>query len=169
MSRDPLTREELPDPGDPEGRPPEGHVGPTGPGTVVGSALLGLVLGWLVRPVSVRLDGTAPTVGWLPVLTLGFVAAVMGWVAWSTYRLIQRQRRFLEPHKAVNRLLLAKACAVTGALVAGAYLGYAVSWLGLTDTALARERVVHSLLAALAAALLVVGSLLLERACKVRS
>ena len=65
--------------------------------------------------------------------------------------------------------MLAKACAVTGALVAGAYLGYAVSWLGLTDAALARERVVHSLLAALAAALLVVGSLLLERACRVRS
>ena len=169
MSRDPLPREDLPEPGDPEGSPPDGHVGPTGPGTVVGSALVGLVLGWLVRPVSVRLDGTAPTVGWLPVVTLGFVAAVIGWVAWSTYRLIHRRRERLEPHKAVNRLVLAKACAVTGALVAGAYLGYAVSWLGLTDAALARERVVHSLLAALAAALLVVGSLLLERACRVRS
>jgi hypothetical protein len=169
VSRDPLPREDLPEPGDPEGSPPEGHVGPTGPGTVVGSALVGLVLGWLVRPVSVRLDGTAPTVGWLPVVTLGFVAAVIGWVAWSTYRLIHRRRERLEPHKAVNRLVLAKACAVTGALVAGAYVGYAVSWLGLTDAALARERVVHSLLAALAAALLVVGSLLLERACRVRS
>ena len=169
MSRDPLPSEDLPEPSDPEGSPPEGHVGPTGPGTVVGSALVGLVLGWLVRPVSVRLDGTAPTVGWLPVVTLGFVAAVIGWVAWSTYRLIHRRRERLEPHKAVNRLVLAKACAVTGALVAGAYLGYAVSWLGLTDAALARERVVHSLLAALAAALLVVGSLLLERACRVRS
>jgi hypothetical protein len=169
VSRDQLPREDLPEPGDPEGSPPEGHVGPTGPGTVVGSALVGLVLGWLVRPVSVRLDGTAPTVGWLPVVTLGFVAAVIGWVAWSTYRLIHRRRERLEPHKAVNRLVLAKACAVTGALVAGAYLGYAVSWLGLTDAALARERVVHSLLAALAAALLVVGSLLLERACRVRS
>jgi hypothetical protein len=169
VSRDPLPSEDLPEPSDPEGSPPEGHVGPTGPGTVVGSALVGLVLGWLVRPVSVRLDGTAPTVGWLPVVTLGFVAAVIGWVAWSTYRLIHRRRERLEPHKAVNRLVLAKACAVTGALVAGAYLGYAVSWLGLTDAALARERVVHSLLAALAAALLVVGSLLLERACRVRS
>jgi F0F1-type ATP synthase assembly protein I len=169
VSRDPLPREDLPEPGDPDGSPPEGHVGPTGPGTVVGSTLVGLVLGWLVRPVSVRLDGTAPTVGWLPVVTLGFVAAVIGWVAWSTYRLIHRRRERLEPHKAVNRLVLAKACAVTGALVAGAYVGYAVSWLGLTDAALARERVVHSLLAALAAALLVVGSLLLERACRVRS
>lgn len=169
MSRDPLRHEELPDPGDPEGRPHEGHVRPTGPGTVVGSALVGLVLGWLVRPVSVWIDGTAPTVGWLPVVTLGFVAAAVGALAWSTYRMLHRRHQRLEPHKAVNRLVLGKACAVTGALVAGAYLGYAVSWLGLTDAALARERVVHSLLAALAAALIVVGSLLLERACRVRS
>ena len=64
--------------------------------------------------------------------------------------------------------MLAKACALTGALVAGGYVGYAVSWVGLTDAALARERVVHSLLAGVAGALLVVGSLLLERACRVR-
>jgi hypothetical protein len=169
MSRDPLTREELPDPRDPEPPPAEGHVGPTGPGTVIGSALVGLVLGWLVRPVSIGIDGTAPTVGWLPVVTLGFVAAVICWVAWSTHRMIHRRHERLEPHKAVNRLVLAKACAVTGALVAGAYLGYAVSWLGLTEAALARERVLHSLLASVAAVALVVGSLLLERACRVRS
>jgi hypothetical protein len=166
VSRDPLTREELPEPETPQ---PEGHVGPTRPGTVVGSVLVGLVAGWLVRPVSIRIDSTAPTVGWLPVVTLGFVAAAMGWVAWSTYRLMHRRHERLEPHKAVNRLVLGKACAVTGALVAGGYLGYAISWIGLTDAALARERVVHSLLAALAGALLVVGSLLLERACRVRS
>lgn len=160
MSRDPVDQEP------PE---PEGHIGTTGPGSVVGFGLVGLVLGWLVRPVSVRLDGTAPTVGWLPVLTLAFVAAVVGAVAWSTYRLIHRRHQRLEPHKAVNRLVLAKACALTGALVAGGYVGYAVSWLGLTEAALARERVVHSLLAGLAGALLVVGSLLLERACRVRS
>jgi len=167
VSRDPLPREDLPEPGDPEGSPPEGHVGPTGPGTVVGSALVGLVLGWLVRPVSVRLDGTAPTVGWLPVVTLGFVAAVIGWVAWSTYRLIHRRRERLEPHKAVNRLVLAKACALAGALVAGTYAGYALSWVGISEAELATQRMVRALLGAVAAAALVVASLLLERACRV--
>ncbi len=68
----------------------------------------------------------------------------------------------------MNRLVLAKACALAGALFAGGYLGYAVSWIGLTDAALARERVLHSLLAGAAGILLVVGSLLLERACRVR-
>ncbi len=64
--------------------------------------------------------------------------------------------------------MLAKASALAGALFAGGYLGYAISWWGMTDALLARERVVHSLLAALAGALVVTGGLLLERACRVR-
>jgi hypothetical protein len=169
VSRERDPRDEAPEPDDPDGNQPEGHVGSTTPGSVVGFALVGLVLGWLVRPVSVWLDGTAPTVGWLPILALAFVAVVIGAVAWSTYRLIHRRRQRLEPHKAVNRLVLAKACALTGALVAAGYFGYALSWVGLTDAALARERVVRSLLAGAAGTLLVVTSLLLERACRVRS
>ena len=141
---------------------------PTTAGAVVGTALLGLVLGWLLRPVSVWGNRPAPTVGWLPALTLTFVALLIGSVAWSTHRLLHRRRLLLEPHRAVNRLVMAKTCALVGALFAGGYLGYALSWVGLTDAALARQRVVHSVLAGVAAVLLVVGSLLLERACRVR-
>jgi hypothetical protein len=156
--------------GDPDGphRPgPDGRIGTTSPGAVTGFALVGLVLGWLVRPVSMRMSGTAPTVSWLPVLALLFVAALLGSIAWSTYRLLHRRHGRLQPHHAVNRLVLAKSCALAGALVSGGYFGYALSWLGLTEAALAHERVVHALLAGLAGALLVVGSLLLERACRV--
>ena len=49
-----------------------------------------------------------------------------------------------QPHQAVNRLVLAKACALAGALVAGGYLGYALSWVGLTDAELAQQRMVHA-------------------------
>ena len=31
----------------------------------------------------------------------------------------------------MNRLVLARACALVGALVAGGYLGYAISWIGV--------------------------------------
>jgi hypothetical protein len=156
-----------PSPGDPEPPDPGGHIGTTTPGSVIGFALVGLVLGWLVRPVSIRMSGTAPTVSWLPVLALLFVAVLVGAVAWSTYRLLHRRHGRLQPHHAVNRLVLAKACALTGALVAGGYFGYALSWVGLTDAVLARERVLHSVLAGVAGVALVTGSLLLERACRV--
>ena len=139
----------------------------TRPGAVTGFALVGLVLGWLLHPLSVRVNGTAPTVGWLPVLALLFVAVVVGAVAWSTYRALHRRRERLEPHQAVNRLVLAKSCALAGALVAGGYFGYALSWVGLTDAELAQQRVEHALVGGAAGVLLVVGSLLLERACRV--
>jgi Protein of unknown function (DUF3180) len=154
-----------PDPSGGPGTP--GHVHATRPGAVVGWALVGLVLGWATRPVSVRLSGTAPTVGWLPVLALAFVALVMGSVAWATYRSVQRRHERLEPHHAVNRLVLGKAGALAGALVAGGYLGYAWAWVGLGDAELAHQRVVHALLGGVAGAALVAGSLLLERACRV--
>ena len=38
----------------------------------------------------------------------------------------------------MNRLVLAKSCALAGALVAGGYFGYALSWLGLTEAELAK-------------------------------
>ena len=40
----------------------------------------GLVLGWVLRPVAIDVRGSAPTVGWLPVLTLFLVAAILAGV-----------------------------------------------------------------------------------------
>jgi hypothetical protein len=157
-----------PDGTGPPGPPdPRGRIHTTSPGAVIGFTLVGLVLGWLIRPVTVHVSGTAPTVSWGPVVALAFVAAFVGATAWSTYRTVHRRRERLQPHHAVNRLVLAKASALAGSLVAGGYFGYALSWWGLTDAVLARERVLHSLLAGVVGVLLVVGALLLERACRV--
>jgi len=165
-----VTRELPPDEDDglepPE--PPAGHVGTTGAGPLVGFAVTGLVLGWLLRPASIRLNGSAPTVGWTPVLALLLVAVILGSVAWQTHRDLHRRGVRLEPHKAVNRLVLAKASALVGALVAGGYFGYAISWWRVSEAALARDRLVQSLVAGVAGVLIVAGSLLLERACRVR-
>lgn len=162
-----MTRELEPD--DDEQGPPEptGHVGSTGAGVLTVFALVGLVLGWLLRPVGTRVNGVAPTVGWLPVLTLVFVALLLGSVAWATYRSLHRRGERIEPHKAVNRLVLAKSCALAGALVGGGYLGYALSWFGVEGPELAQQRMVRSLVGGLAGALIVVASLLLEHACRV--
>jgi hypothetical protein len=148
-------------------QPAGGHVHATSGGVLVGWGLVGLVLGWALRPLSIRFNGTAPTVGWLPVLALAFVALVMSSVAWSTYRSVQRRRERLEPQHAVNRLVLGKSGALAGAVVAGGYFGYALAWVGLTEAELAQQRMLHAALGGLAGIALVVGSLLLERACRV--
>lgn len=147
--------------------PPEGHVRPTGAVLLVVVALLGLVGGWLLRIVGERVNGTAPLVTWGPALALTLVAGILAWTALVTGRQI-RQRRYLAPHQAVNRLVLAKACALVGALVAGGYAGYALSWLGV-DADLAGQRAWRSAAAAVAAVAVVSTSLWLERACRVRN
>lgn len=152
-------------PPDPE---PGGNLRPTGPNGLAAVGVAGLVCGWLAHPISVRLSGAAPLVGWPQALALLFVAAVLGAVAWSTWRTIHVHRQRIEPHRAVNRLVLARASAVAGVLTAGAYAGYAVSWLGV-DAELAGQRIVRSLAAALSGVLMMVSALLLERACRVRS
>jgi MFS family permease len=147
--------------------PPDRRMQPTGPAVVGVTVMAGLIGGWLLHPVADRL-GTPPVVSWLQPLALGFVAAVLLATAYATHRSLHVRGEWMEPHQAVNRLVLARACVVVGGLAAGVYFGYAVSWLGLRAE-LADERILRSGLAGLAGVGMVVGALLLERACRVRS
>ena len=152
----------------PEPPEPEGRIGTTRPGLLVGLGLTALVLGWLLRPVSMRFTAVPPRVGWLPVLALWLAAAILVGVAWATYRTLHRRMLRLPPHQAVNRLVLAKASAIAGSVVAGGYLGYALSWVGTADGPLEIQRLLHSALAGVAGVVIVAASLALERACRVR-
>ncbi len=126
---------------------------------------VGLVLGWSVRAVATRLDVTVPTVTWLQVVGLAVGAGIVALTARHTRRAVRRRSGDLRAHEAVNRLVLGKACALVGALVAGGYVGAAISWVGALSER-AEENVVRSAVAALAGAALMVAGLLLERACR---
>ncbi|MDX6327311.1 MAG: hypothetical protein QOK15_3665 [Nocardioidaceae bacterium] len=164
-----MPSERLPDnaPTEPPQAPDPRRLRTTGPKALTVLTLVGLVAGWAVRPVFTALGSPAPRVSWLQVAALYLVAAILLVLARATHRAVQEGHQRLRPHEAVNRLVLAKSCALVGALVAGGYLGYALSWVGL-EAELAPERIVHSLVAAGGAVLSVVGSLLTERACRVR-
>lgn len=156
------------DPTPPDEQAQQGRLRPTSAGAVAAWAVVGLVGGWLLRPITERAGGTAPIVTWAQPLALLLVAAILGATAYVTWRAVHVHHERLEPHRAVNRLVLARACALVGALVAGGYVGYAVAWVGV-DTELADQRVWRSLFAGLAGVAIVVTSVLLERACRVRS
>ncbi len=166
-----MTARGLPDPEDPDepdGPEPGGRLRPTSAVLLTVAAGTGIVGGWLLHPVGRRIWGTPPFVSGLQVLALASLAAALAVTAWATWRTVHQRRQRMEPHVAVNRFVLARASAVVGALVAGGYAGYAISWLGV-GAQLAGERL-WSALAASGAALLVLGAaLLLERACRVRS
>ncbi len=142
-----------------------GTLRPTPPAVLAGWAIGGLVVGWLAHPLSDRW-GTPLIVTWAQPAGLALVAAILGYTAWATWRTVQVRRERLDPTQAVNRLVLARACAYVGALVGGGYLGYALSWLG--DSAeQAERRAAVSGAAVVACVGVVVAALLLERACRV--
>ncbi|GAB2871514.1 DUF3180 domain-containing protein [Nocardioides pacificus] len=157
-----------PSSGRPDPGPPERRLQPTSWQALLGWGLAGLVGGWAVRPLFEWISGTAPLVTWLQVSALLLVAVLLAVTAWLTWRVVHVRHERLEPQQAVNRLVLARACALVGALVAGGYLGYALSWVG-ASAQLADQRVVRSLVAAAAGVAIAITSLLLERACRVRS
>ena len=145
---------------------PPGRIRSTGPGPLVVAGVLGLVVGWAIRPLCLRLGYAEPNVSFTAIGALFFVAAIIGGTAYVTRRTVRRNRFDLAHHQAVNRLVLGKACALAGALVLGGYLGYAVAQLGVGDPA-ADLRLWRSLLAALGALAVTVAALLLELACRV--
>ncbi len=154
---------------DPSGEePPGGRLRPTSAGPITAWGVVGLVGGWLFRPLADRLLETAPIVTWTQILALFLMAAILGGTAWITWRAVHVRRERLEPHRAVNRLVLARASALVGALAAGGYLGYAVSWLGV-DVELASQRAWRSAAAAAGGVAITITAVLLERACRVRS
>jgi len=162
------------DPSDAPSRPPDprGNIQPTGPGPLVVLGALAAVFGWLVRPITIRLDVAEPVIAVWTVVVVFLLAAGVGFVAWRTWRILQRPTaRGVEPllpYQAVNRLLLGKAAAMAGAMVLGGYAGFAIAHLGITPTELSRQRLVRSGLASLGGLLLMVAGLVLERACRVR-
>lgn len=148
-------------------RPDHGSIRPTGAAAPVGAGCFGLLGGWAIRPLSLHFGWATPEVSWLQVLVLVFVAGVIAVTAWVTWRELQVRGHWLEPHRAVNRLLMAKSCVVVGALLAGGYAGYAISWLGV-DAELADQRIVRALCAALVGLVITGVAIWLERACRVR-
>lgn len=151
---------------DEEPEEPQGHLRPTGPGPMVVLAVVGLIAGWALRQLALRLGWAEPRVSLGTVALLVFVAAVIGGSAYLTRRAVRGDRTRLAHHQAVNRLVLAKASALAGALVAGGYLGYALAQLGVQDP-VAQTRLWHSLAGAGAALLVTAAGLLLEHACRV--
>lgn len=130
-------------------------------------AATGLVVGRAIRPVLEHFDEIAPTVPWTASIALVFLGAVLGWLAYATYQAVHKRRERIAADRAVRQLVLAKASALVGALMAGGYAGFALSFADAMDTDLGQERVVHSAVTALAGIVVVAAALLLERACEV--
>jgi len=140
---------------------------PTAATTLAVTGVAGLAVGGSIRPLVERGGGVAPAVTWAAPTTLLVFAVLLVALARITYRTIHQRRERIDPHRAVNLLVLGKASALAGAAVAGAYFGFAISFADALGAELPRERVTRSAAACLVALAVMVGGLLLERACRV--
>lgn len=147
--------------------PDQGTVGPTHVRSLLALFVVGALLGYAFVRISITVHGYAPTIQWTSAVVLLMAAAIVLVLANSTYRTLHRERKRMDAHRAVRFLLLAKASALVGAIVAGGYLGFAINFVNQLDVHLPQERVIRSVSASIAAVVLAVGGLLLERACRI--
>lgn len=147
--------------------PSGGSVNLTPFRALVVAAIFGGLAGWLVVVIANAFDLIPPEVPWTAPIGLILVAALVGALAYATHQRIQVRRERIEPQRAVALLVLGKASALAGALVAGGYFAFALMFLTRLDAAAPRDRVIRSAVAIVAGVALCVLGLLLERACKV--
>lgn len=147
--------------------PSGGSVNLTPFRALVVAAVFGGLSGWLVVVIANAFDLIPPEVPWTAPIGLILVAALVGALAYATHQRIQVRRERVEPQRAVALLVLGKASALAGALVAGGYFGFALMFLARLDAAAPRDRVIRSAVAIVAGVALSIMGLLLERACKV--
>ena len=148
-------------------RPTGGSIKITPPRALAVAALFGALAGWLVVAAANSFDLVAPQVPWTAPVGLFLIVALVGVIAYSTHQRIHVRRQRIEPQRAVAFLVLGKASALAGALVAGGYLTYALLFITRLDAVAPRDRVIKSAVAAVAGVALAVAGLLLERACRV--
>lgn len=141
------------------------HLTPLGAGPIVTAIVVGFVFGWMLRGAA---DGwaIARPVSWVQGAGLWFLAIMLGGLAVVTDRSVRRRDVTLDTQRMVNRLVLARAGALSGALLAGGYAGYALTWLD-SHPDLVAERVGLGLLAAAGGLAVLLTGKWLERACRV--
>lgn len=147
--------------------PDQVTVGPTRLRALLALFLVGGVLGYAFVRLSISMNGYAPQIQWTSVIVLAAAAAMVLVLANSTYRTLHRDRRRMDVRRALRFLLLAKASALVGAIIAGGYLGFASHFVDRLDISLYQDQVIRCVSASLCALVLTVGGLFLERACRI--
>ena len=148
-------------------QPSGGSVRSTSPRALAVAAIFGALSGWLIVAASNGFDLVPPQVPWTAPVGVLLIAGLVGVFAYTTHTRIQVRKERMDPQRAVAFLVLGKASALAGALIAGGYLAFALMFVTRIDADAPRDRVIRSAVAVVAGVGLAVAGLLLERACRV--
>lgn len=129
--------------------------------------MVGALAGWLVVVAANALGLLPPQVPWTAPGAVAIIAALVGVLAYSTWQRIQVRRERMDAQRAVAYLVLGKASALAGAMVAGGYLLFALLFVSRWEADAPRDRVIRAGIAAVAGVAMMIAGLRLERACRV--
>lgn len=131
------------------------------------AALVGAIGGWILVTLAELTAGHPPLLPWSGPLVLIFVAALVGAMAYITWRRVQVNKKGVEPERGIRSVALGKASALGGVAMAAGYLALVVLSLDNLSVVAAQQRVLRGSVAAVGALLLAAAGLWLERACRI--
>lgn len=137
--------------------------------TLVAIAIIAVAVGWSGARVFAGMSDSGPDVPQAAPYAMVFLAAVLVGGALLMRRRIRRRRETTPPVSAdlaVRLLVLAKASALVGAAVVGAYGGLALYYAGSLSVSAHKSGAVASLVTCAAGFATVVSALWLERECR---
>ncbi|HSN44193.1 MAG TPA: DUF3180 domain-containing protein [Propionibacteriaceae bacterium] len=129
------------------------------------AALSGAVFGWFLIETLGLADQTVPVTPWSLPLMLGALAVAAAVYGRRLRARIQDRREWVESVEGVRALVLGKTMAMTGSALAGGHAIYVLVNLSRFDAPTPRQRVVHGLVAIVAAAASGAAGWYLERSC----
>lgn len=139
---------------------------PTSMSVLIVAALAAAALAWLL--LAAFYGSIGPNLPWSPAIVLAVLAVAEALLAQNTSARIQRKPGTMpvDPLAVARYVALAKASALVGALSAGFSAGL-VGWLAVAGTEAAHDDLPSGIGDLVAALMLVVAALLLERACRI--
>jgi hypothetical protein len=146
---------------------PEGTVRLTGWQSVIAAVLVGGGTGWLICAIPERFGWPLPLLPMVASGVIAVLAVVVGYLAWSTHRQIQRRRELMSDLRAVGLLALGKSCLLAGSGMLSGYAAVIVFFWNRLAAELARERVVSAAVAVVGSVGLAIAGALLERSCRI--
>ena len=123
-------------------------------------------IGWLVLRALETRGIHLPIVPWLVDVAILVLAGAIFWSGWTVRAYQKGKRPSLDGLRAARTLVLAKAAALTGALLGGWYLAQVLVVLGDLAIEPRRDRAVAAGIAVLCSVVLAVVGLVAERFCE---
>ena len=122
---------------------------------------------WMVSMLAERAGISPVHVPWTVAAVCIVVGIVTLWMAWSVRQYVAGKRPGLDPLRAARTVVLAQASAYTGAMLGGAFAGYAVSIASDWSHQPRREAAIAAAIAAVGALVLLACGVVAERWCRI--